>query len=67
MIEKYSREEFIFALYRIKDKYPASFIHFVMAELDPQWYAQFIANLGKENDSRQSDSGLGQEQEANSR
>jgi hypothetical protein len=65
-LDDFYKEEFIDALTRIQKQYPCTFIHFFMAELDPAWYKQYMDNLGKDNDSRQSDSGLGQEQEKNS-
>ena len=59
-MKNYSQEELTAALERIQKQYPSVFTHFFMAEVDPVWYKQFIDNLGKEDDSRQSDSGLGQ-------
>jgi len=65
-MKDYSKEELTSALERIEKQYPMTFIHFFIAEVDPVWYKQYMDNLGKDDDSRQGDSGLVQEQEANS-
>lgn len=62
----YSKVDLQVALERIEKKYPAVFKHFFLAEVDPVLYKQYMDGLGKENDSRQSDPGLGQEEEAHS-
>ncbi len=63
-MKSYSKVDMMVALERIETQYPAVFKHFFLAEIDPELYKQFMDGLGKENDSRQSDSGLGQEEEA---
>lgn len=65
-MESYSKADLLVALERIEKRYPTVFVHFFMAEVDPEWYKQYMDNLGKDNDSRQSDPGLGQEEEAHS-
>jgi hypothetical protein len=62
-MKNYDRADMIHALRRVEQKYPSVFKHFFLAEIDPELYKQFMDNLGKDNDSRQSDPGLGQEQE----
>jgi len=52
--EEYSHPELLKGLARLKERYPAVY----------KWF--FLWELEKANDSRQSDSGLVQEQEANS-
>lgn len=51
MNKDYSKEVLMAALSRIEKKYPASFTHFILAEIDPELYKQFMDNLGKDNDS----------------
>lgn len=65
-MESYSKADLLVALERIEKRYPAVFVHFFMAEVDPEWYKQYMDGLGKDNDSRQSDPGLDQEQKTNS-
>ena len=62
-MKNYDRVGLLVALKRIEKQYPAVFRHFFLSEVDPELYKQFIDGLGKENDSRTSDSGLDQEQE----
>lgn len=54
-VEEYSYPELLKGLARLRDKYPAVY----------KWF--FLWELEKANDSRKSNSGLGQEQEENSR
>jgi hypothetical protein len=65
-IEDCSYGEIVRGLNLLGKKYPAVFRHFVMSEVDPEGYDEYIHNLGKDNDSQRSDSRLGQEQETNS-
>lgn len=58
-MKEYSKEELAAALLRIKKEYPAVFTHFFLAEVDPVLYKQYMDGLGKENDSRKSNAGLG--------
>jgi hypothetical protein len=64
---QFSKEEIVSALLRIKDKYPATFMHIFWSEINPEAYEIFLYNLGRDNDSRKSYPGLDQKQETNSR
>ena len=66
ILRTHTKEEIVDALMRLEEKYHSVLVHFFMAEVSPRLYKQQVLSVGDDNGSRESDSGLDQEQETDS-
>lgn len=66
ILRTHTKEEIVDGLMRLEEKYHSVMVHFVVAEVSPRLYSKFLRELGSDNDSGTSDSGLDQKQETDS-